>query len=179
MNYFEKGNELYIAKIREDAIVPTKRDEDAGYDINANFDGDVFVIPNLSTIPVPTGVAMACSSDYYIQVEERGSTGKIGLKKSAGVMDSGYRGEYFILLTNANKHDIVISKKSAEELGKTFVCAGKKYKTKNCMIYPYSKAIAQLVVLPIPKMESKEISYEELKNIPSLRGDGKYGSSKK
>ena len=88
MNYFEKGNELYIAKIREDAIVPTKRDEDAGYDINANFDGDVFVIPNLSTIPVPTGVAMACSSDYYIQVEERGSTGKIGLKKSAGVMDS-------------------------------------------------------------------------------------------
>lgn len=178
-NYFENPNALYIAKLRPDAIVPTKRDEDAGYDIYANFEGDTFVIPSLTTIPVPTGIAMACSSDYYVQVEERGSTGKIGLKKSAGVMDSGYRGEYFILLTNANKQDIVLSKKSVEELGKTFVSNGKKYKTKNCIVYPYSKAIAQLVVLPLPKMQSAEISYEELKNIPSLRGDGKYGSSKK
>lgn len=178
-NYFENTNELYIAKIRPDAIVPTKREEDAGYDIYANFEGDTFVIPALATIPTPTGIAMACSSDYYVQVEERGSTGKIGLKKSAGVMDSGYRGEYFILLTNVNKKDVVISKKTAEELGKTFVSGGEKYKTKNCIIYPYSKAIAQLVVLPVPKMQSKEISYEELKNIPSLRGDGKYGSSKK
>ncbi len=178
-NYFENQNEMYIAKLRPDAIIPTKRVEDAGYDIYANFDGDTFVIPSLTTIPVPSGIAIACSSDYYLQVEERGSTGKIGLKKSAGVMDSGYRGEYFILLTNANKKDVVISKKSCEELGKTFVCSGKKYKTKNCIIYPYTKAIAQLVVLPVPKMKTTEISYEELKNIPSLRGDGKYGSSKK
>ena len=178
-NYFENNNELYVAKIRPDATVPTKREEDAGYDIYANFEGDTWVIPSLTTVPTPTGIAMACSSDYYIQVEERGSTGKIGLKKSAGVMDSGYRGEYFILLTNTNKKTVVISKKSEEELGKNFVCGGKKYKTKNCIVYPYSKAIAQLVVLPVPKMQSKEISYEELKNIPSLRGDGKYGSSKK
>ena len=178
-NYFENLNQLYIAKIRPDAIVPTKREEDAGYDIYANFEGDTLVIPSLTTFPVPTGIAMACSSDYYVQVEERGSTGKIGLKKSAGVMDSGYRGEYFILLTNVNKKDVVISKRTEAELGKTFVNNGKKYKTKKCIVYPYSKAIAQLVVLPVPKMQSAEISYEELKNIPSLRGDGKYGSSKK
>lgn len=178
-NYFENNNQMYVAKIREDAIVPTKRVEDAGYDIYANFAGDVLVIPSLTTVAVPSGVAIAVSSDYYLQVEERGSTGKIGLKKSAGVMDSGYRGEYLILLTNANKKDVVISKKTAEELGKTFVYNNKKYKTKNCIIYPYSKAIAQLVVLPVPKMQTTQISYEELKNIPSLRGDGKYGSSKK
>ena len=178
-NYFENQNQLYFAKVRSDAIVPSKREEDAGYDIYANFEGDTLVIPSLTTIPVPSGVAIAFSDNYYIQVEERGSTGKIGLKKSAGVMDSGYRGEYFILLTNENKKDIVLSKKTAEELGKTFVCGGKKYKTKNCIIYPYNKAIAQLVVLPVPKMQSQEISYEELKSIPSLRGDGKYGSSKK
>ena len=177
--YFENNNTLYVAKIRPDAIIPTKRLEDAGYDIYANFEGDNLVIESLSTCAVPTGVAIACSSDYYLQVEERGSTGKIGLKKSAGVMDSGYRGEYLILLTNANKKPVVISKKSVEELGKTFVYNGKKYKTKNCIVYPYSKAIAQLVVLPVPKMQSVEITYDELKNIPSLRGDGKYGSSKK
>ncbi len=178
-NYFENGNELYVAKIRQDAIIPTKRDEDAGYDIYSSFDGDFLVIPSLSTVAVPSGVAMATSSDYYIQVEERGSTGKIGLKKSAGVMDSGYRGEYLILLTNANKKDIVISKVDAEKLGKSFAVNGKKYKTKDVIIYPQKKAIAQLVVLPVPKMQTKEISYEELKEIPSLRGDGKYGSSKK
>lgn len=178
-NYFDKGNELYVAKIRPDAIVPTKRVEDAGYDIYANFEGDFLVIPALSTIPVPSGIAMATSSDYYIQVEERGSTGKIGLKKSAGVMDSGYRGEYFILLTNVNNKDVVISKKTAEELGENFVISGKKYAVKDVIIYPANKGIAQLIVLPVPKMQTKEISYEELTKIPSLRGDGKYGSSKK
>ena len=28
---------IYFAKDREDVIIPTKRDEDAGYDIYANF----------------------------------------------------------------------------------------------------------------------------------------------
>lgn len=177
--HFENGNELYFAKIRPDSIIPSKREEDAGYDIYANFEADAFVIPSVSTTAVPTGVAIAFSNNYYIQVEERGSTGKIGLKKSAGVFDSGYRGEYFIHLTNANKKDVIITKKPAEELGKVIVINGKKYKTKNCIIYPYSKAIAQLVVLPVPKMDCQEISYEELKSIPSLRGDGRYGSSKK
>lgn len=176
---FKTGNELYFAKLRETATIPTKRDEDAGYDIYADFEGDTLVIKALTTYPVPTGVATAFSPNYYIQVEERSSTGKIGLKKSAGVFDSGYRGEYFILLTNANKKDVVISKKTAEELGKTFVSGGKKYKTKNCIVYPYSKAIAQLVVLPVPKMECKTISYDQLKDIASLRGSGAFGSSKK
>lgn len=177
--YFKTGNELYVAKIKEDAILPTKREEDAGYDIYANFEGDTLVIPAHTTLPVPSGVAIACSKDYYIQVEERSSSGKIGLKKSAGVMDSGYRGEYLILLTNTNPYPIVISKLAKEELGKTFVSGGKKYKTDKCLIYPYTKGIAQLIVLPVPTMTTKELSYEELKAIPSLRGTGKFGSSKK
>lgn len=177
--YYKSGNELYFAKIREDAILPTKRAEDAGYDIYANFEGDTLVIPPHTTVNVPSGIAATFSKDYYIQVEERGSTGKIGLKKSAGVMDSGYRGEYLILLTNTNSYPIVISKLSKEELGKTFVSNGKKYKTKKCLIYPYTKGIAQLVVLPVPTMTTKEITYEELQSIPSLRGSGKFGSSNK
>lgn len=176
---FKKGNELYFAKIRPSATIPTKREEDAGYDIYADFAEDTLVIKAHSTYPVPTGIATAFSKNYYIQVEERSSTGKIGLKKSAGVIDSGYRGEYFILLTNANKKDVVISKLTAEELGKTFKSGGKKYKTKDCIIYPYSKGIAQLIVLPVPKMECKELPYDKLKQIESQRGDGKFGSSKK
>ena len=177
--YIAKGNELYFAKVRPDAIIPTKRDEDAGYDMYANFEEDYFVIEKHTTKLVPTGIATCCSPKYYIQVEERVSTGKIGMKYSGGVIDSGFRGEHFIMLTNINEKTIVISKLTAQELGKTFVADGKKYKTANCIIYPYSKAIAQEIILPVPKMEVKELPYEELKAIVSDRKTGYGGSSGK
>ena len=47
------------------------------------------------------------------------------------------------------------------------------------VVYPYSKAIAQLIVHEVPKMDIKEISYDELKKIPSKRGTGSLGSSGK
>ncbi len=175
----QQDNQIYFAKVRPTAKIPTKREEDAGYDIYADFAEDTLVIKAHTTYAVPTGVASAFSKDYYVQVEERGSTGKIGLKKSAGVIDSGYRGEYLILLSNVNKKDVVITKKSPEELGKTFVSGGKKHKTNSCIYYPYSKAIAQLIVLPVPKMQINEISYEDLMQISSERGTGLFGSSKK
>ena len=45
--------------------------------------------------------------------------------------------------------------------------------------YPYEKAIGQLVVLEVPKMNVQEVTYEELLQIPSKRGTGKLGSSSK
>ena len=47
------------------------------------------------------------------------------------------------------------------------------------IIYPYTKAICQALLLPVPKVEIEEISLEELKAIPSERGEGKLGSSGK
>ena len=47
------------------------------------------------------------------------------------------------------------------------------------IIYPYEKAIAQLIIHEVPKMNVKEISFNELKKIPSKRGDGMLGSSGK
>lgn len=46
-------------------------------------------------------------------------------------------------------------------------------------MYPYSKAIAQGVVHKVHEMEENEISYEELKTIPSSRGNSGWGSSGK
>lgn len=177
--YITSGNELYFAKVRPDAIIPTKRDEDAGYDFYANFPEDNMVIDPHCTKAIPSGIATCFSSDYYMQVHERGSTGKIGMKYSAGVFDSGYRGEHFIMLTNTNDRPIVISKLGTEQLGKAFYVGDKKYKTADCIIYPYSKAICQEVVLPVPKMNIQEISYEELSQIPSQRKAGLTGSSGK
>ena len=54
--------------------------------------------------------------------------------------------------------------------------AKKVYIRRNPLV---AKAIAQAEVCEVPKMDEKEISYEELKNIPSKRGTGALGSSGK
>ena len=164
--YELKDNELVFAKVRPDAIIPTKEEGNAGYDIYANFEEDYMIIPAHSTRLVPTGIASAMTSNWYLQVEERGSTGSKGIKKSAGVVDSNYRGEIFIAVSNVNDKNIVIVKDN--------IPCNAEYIT-----YPYSKAIAQLVVHEVPKMEVNEIGYEELLEIPSTRGVGALGSSGK
>ena len=47
------------------------------------------------------------------------------------------------------------------------------------IVYPYTKAIAQALVVPVPKTSIEELSYDELKNIKSERGMGALGSSNK
>lgn len=158
--------EIKFAKVNKEAVIPSKKDEDAGYDIYAYIDEDVFVIEPFTTRMVPTGIASAIPEEYYFQVEERGSTGTKGMKKSAGVIDSGFRGEWFIPITNCNHKPIVITK------DETFT-------NNNYIVYPYGKAIAQAVLLPVPKTKIVEISYEELEKIPSQRGKGIMGSSNK
>lgn len=172
-------NELRFAKIRESARVPSKRDEDAGFDLYADFAEDFFVIGAGETRPVPTGIAAAFSNKWYAQVEERSSMAKIGIKKSGGVMDSGYRGEYLIMLYNTNKKPFVISKTPVDELSEEFEVLGEKYNKNEVIVYPYTKAICQIVMQEIPVFDVQEISYDELKNISSERGEGGFGSSKK
>ena len=179
MSYELKENEIVFAKIRETAIVPTKKLEDAGYDLYANFEEDYFVIKPHETRAVPTGIAIAFSSKYYAQVEERGSTGKIGMKKSSGVFDSGYRGEYLIMTYNTNDKPIVISKVAADDMPESFEVGGATYAKESVIVYPYTKAICQLVLQEVPVLEETELSYKELCSIASERGSGRFGSSGK
>lgn len=193
-------NDLVFAKVRPDAIIPTKEKENAGYDIYACFEEDFIIIPAHTTKLIPTGIASAVSDKYYLQVHERGSTGSKGMKYGAGVIDSSYRGEIFVCINNVNSNDIVISKLDKKELfdkyGETydfgtdikiirygngdFDCIYEEDdEYYELIIYPYSKAIAQLVVHEVPEMNVKEITYEELKLIPSKRGTGALGSSGK
>ena len=172
-------NELRFARIRESARVPEKRDEDAGFDLYADFAEDFFVIGAGETRPVPTGIAAAFSQKFYAQIEERSSMAKIGIKKSGGVFDSGYRGEYLIMLYNTNKKPFIISKTPAEELDDEFEIDGELFKKEDVIVYPYKKAICQIVMQEIPVFDVQEISYDELKEISSQRGAGGFGSSKK
>lgn len=163
---------LYWAKIKENAIVPSRRLEDAGYDLYPCFEEDALEIPPLHTVIVPTGIASAFDPEYVMVIKERGSTGVKGMSVRAGVMDSGYRGEYLIPITNVNDKPLKIIKKAAleklsEEQKAQFIA------------YPYEKACAQGVLLRMPQLEEEEISYEQLKAISSLRGEGRLGSSNK
>ena len=178
-NLNEKENnimkeELIFAKVREEAKIPTKRTEDAGRDLYPCFEQDFIEIKPMCTKLIPTGIATAFSPKYYAQIQERGSTGSKGIKYGAGVIDSGYRGEWFVPITNCNNKSLMIVKK--EHLDNLIF---KDEFEKRFLVYPYEKAIAQFVMLEVPEFEEKEISYEELQNIKSERGTGALGSSRK
>lgn len=161
--------DLYFAKLNPSAIIPSKRDEDAGYDIYACFDEDFIKIEPGEIKLIPSGIATAIPHGYYMQVNERSSSGSKGLSLRCGVVDSGYRGEIFIALNNTTNKTIVVTKSSAVDQ-----FDGEKY-----TLWPYEKAIVQGTVLPIPKFNVKEISYEDLRNIESERGNTAFGASGK
>lgn len=169
-------DEILFAKSKEEVIIPSKKEEDAGYDLYSYFEEDYIVIKPHETKLIPTGIHSAFSSDYYIQLQERGSTGSKGIAQRAGVIDSGYRGEWLIPITNTTDKVLFISKLSEKETIKSYFG---EVATNESIVYPYTKAICQAVLIPVPKVVVKEIPLEELKAIPSERGEGKLGSSNK
>jgi dUTP pyrophosphatase len=159
---------INFAKTNPNAIIPSKRKEDGAYDIYACFDKKYIVIRPNEIIGIPTGIASAFDSKYRIVFQERGSTGIIGLKINAGLIDSGFRGEWFVLLNNTSNKTIYIDKRFEKT----------EHFTEE-VHYPYTKAICQAKVQEVPDVFISEISYEELKNITSERGIGALGSSLK
>ena len=237
-NIGEKELEIIFAKVKENAIIPSKEDENAGFDIYACWDGvekkDKIIKPHTTKL-IPTGIACALPINYYFQVEERGSTGSKGIKKSAGVVDSGYRGEIFVAISNVNDRYLIFGDKDTylqdalDELKKwqsvdvnnlteqdkldmekflkdqyqdsydnltdeekEMVIRNIYQEIKspdndetliknisNAIFYPETKAIAQLVLHKVDNLPVREISVEELKQIPAKRGNGILGSSGK
>ena len=154
--------EVRFAKVKPDAIIPSKRLEDAGMDVYACFDEDYLVIPPHKTVLIPTGIASACGVDYVFLLRERGSNGSKGLAQRAGVIDSGYRGEWFVPLTNTNRIPVVIVKQGVEL----------PLMYNDAIIYPYEKGIAQALVVPVPRLAINEMPYENLQQLRSGRGKG-------
>ena len=163
-----------FAKVRPTAKIPTKRVEDAGYDIYADFEEPFILINPHETVMIPTGIASACDTDYCFVLKERGSTGTKGMAQRCGIIDSGYRSEWFVPITNTTDDYIIIAKSddvNADVFG--------SIPMKKIIRYPYEKAICQALVAPVPTVDVEEYTYEELLAIPSSRGTGALGSSGK
>lgn len=161
------GQKIYFAKVKPEGIIPSKREEDGAFDVYACFEEEFMSLEPHETKLIPTGIASAFTTDYVAIIKERGSTGSKGIGHRCGVIDSGYRGEWFIAITNHNPKPLVIAKESANV---TF---------EDVIIYPYEKAIAQCIMVEVPKLQIEEMSYEDLLKIESERGTGALGSSGK
>lgn len=167
---------------KEGVDVPSKSDEDLGYDIKAHFDEDEMVFQPFETKLVPTGVYAAMPNKHWgLIAKEKGSTGALAMRCGAGVIDSGYRDEIFIALTNANPYPLVISKdpnlKKPEMRTVQVQISDIIGKEENRMYYPYTKGICQLILVRNIQSKSNVLSIEELQQMPSKRGTGKLGST--
>lgn len=160
---------LYFFKDDERAIIPTKRKEDAGYDVYMLPTDEPVTVKPGETVSLHTGLKSAFSSDYVLLGRERGSTGTRGLRFSAGVIDSGFRGEILIPINNTSDKDIVLMPKEYSD-DNSF---------EDALIYPQTKAIGQLLLVPVIDAEIKEVSAEEYEKFKSERGEGMLGSSGK
>jgi dUTP pyrophosphatase len=167
-------DKVYFSKTKSNAIIPSKTEENAGRDIYACFDEAYLVIAPHKTVMIPTGIASACSNDYYFQLFERGSTGTKGMGQRCGVIDASYRNEWFVPITNHNNDRTIVIRKEGVSNRDIFGDI-----MPNIIDYPYEKAICQAVLLPVPKVEVEEIPYDELLNMKSDRMLGNLGSSNK
>ena len=160
---------LYFFKDDERAIIPTKRKEDAGYDVYMLPTDEPVIVKPGETVSLHTGLKTAFNSDYVLLGRERGSTGTKGLRFGAGVIDSRFRGEILIPINNTSDKDIVLMPKEYSD-DNSF---------EDALIYPQTKAIGQLLLVPVIDAEVKEVSADEYAKFDSERGEGMLGSSGK
>ena len=127
-----------------------KSDGASGMDIMAFLEKPIILEPNSSYL-IPTGISVAFSSDYEIQIRPRSglaAKNKISVLNTPGTIDSDYRGELKIILFNHGDKDFLINN---------------------------GDRVAQMILTPVIKMK-----LEETDELPeSIRGEGGFGSTGK
>ena len=142
---------VLIKKLDPTVELPAYKTEGAsGMDIMAFIKEPINLKPNSSCL-VPTGLTVAFSSDFEIQIRPRSglaAKNSISVLNTPGTIDSDYRGEIKVILFNHGKNDFLINNKDR---------------------------IAQMIFTPVIKMD-----LEETDDIPeTIRGEGGFGSTGK
>jgi len=142
---------VLIKKLDPKVTLPSYKTKGAsGMDLMAFVKEKIVIKPQTSAL-IPTGLSVAFSEDYEIQIRPRSglaAKNNISVLNTPGTIDSDYRGELKIIIFNHSKHDFVVNN---------------------------NDRIAQMVLTPIAKME-----LEEANELPkTLRGEGGFGSTGK
>jgi len=100
---------IKIKKLHQEAVMPKYAHfDDAGFDLFAIEDTLVKV---KERIPVKTGIAMEIPTGYVGLIwDKSGLSVKEGIKTIAGVIDSTYRGEILVAVTNLSDKDYKFEK---------------------------------------------------------------------
>lgn len=88
-------------------------DGSSGMDIHAAVQSDLVVKPGETTL-IPTGFKLEIPHGYEGQVRPRSGLAikhGIGILNTPGTIDSDYRGEVKVILTNFGKNDFVIKRR--------------------------------------------------------------------
>ena len=95
---------LYIKKLNQEAIIPTKGSQfSAGYDLYSIED---FEIESYDRKAISTGISIQIPHGCYGRIACRSSLAfHYGLDVGAGVIDEDYRGEIKVILFNHSKNN--------------------------------------------------------------------------
>ena len=142
---------VLIKKLDPAVKLPIYKTEGAsGMDLRAFVNQPLNVKPKTSCL-VPTGLSVAFSSEYEIQIRPRSglaAKNNISVLNTPGTIDSDYRGEIKVIIYNHGNKDFIINN---------------------------GDRIAQMILTPIIKME-----LEETDELPeTIRGEGGFGSTGK
>jgi len=142
---------VLVKKLNPKVELPKYKTEGAsGMDLMA-FINEPITVKSQSSCLIPTGISVAFSEDYEIQIRPRSglaAKNNVSVLNTPGTIDSDYRGEIKVILFNHGDKDFIIN---------------------------HQDRIAQMVLTPILKME-----LEEVDQLPdSMRGSGGFGSTGK
>ncbi len=142
---------VLIKKLDPSVELPAYKTNGAsGMDLMALIKEPITLKPNTSCL-IPTGLAVAFSSDFEIQIRPRSGLAakrSISVLNTPGTIDSDYRGEIKVILFNHGESDFLINNKDR---------------------------IAQMILTPVIKM-----NLEETNDLPeTIRGEGGFGSTGK
>ena len=122
----------------------------SGMDLIAFINKPINIKPKKSSL-IPTGLSVAFSKDYEIQIRPRSglaAKNNISILNTPGTIDSDYRGEIKIILYNHGNNDFTVNN---------------------------GDRIAQMILAPVVKIE-----LEETNSLPeTIRGKGGFGSTGK
>ena len=142
---------VLVKRLNPEVELPAYKTSGAsGMDLMAFVDQPIKIAPKSSCL-VPTGLAIAFSEDYEIQIRPRSGLAvknNITVLNTPGTIDSDYRGEIKIILFNHGNEEFIINNKDR---------------------------VAQMILSPVIKM-----NLEEADDLPeSIRGEGGFGSTGK